>query len=267
MTEEFRRVARDAESSTTFRVFARAGYAANGVVHILVGAITLVVALGGDGESDQTGAFKAVATAPLGFAALWIVAIALWALAIWHVLEGVLQRRANTAVKWGVRVGEWGQAATFLVLGGLAASVALGSRPSGDATAQDVSRGVIAVPGGVYVLGAIGLGICVGGVAFVVMGARRSFEKKMLLPARAVGRIVAVLGTVGFIAKGLALVIVGGLLSVAAVRADPTAAGGLDAAVAALVALPAGPWLASMVGGGLIIYGVFCMFRARYARL
>lgn len=267
MTEETRRMARSAEASPTLRLFARAGYAANGVVHVLIGIVALVIAWGGEGESDPAGAFKTVAAAPMGFAALWLVAVSLWALAIWHSLEGVLQWRARTTMKWGARIGEWGQTVAFVVLGGLAAAVALGSRPDADATAQEVSRGVIAVPGGVYVLGAVGSGVGIVGVVFIVMGVRRSFEKKMLLPEGAIGRIVALLGAIGFVAKGLAFVIIGILLCVAAVRVDPTAAGGLDAAVAALVALPTGPWLAGAVGMGLILYGVFSMFRARYARL
>ncbi|MET0861468.1 MAG: DUF1206 domain-containing protein, partial [Microbacterium sp.] len=82
-----------------------------------------------------------------------------------------------------------------------------------------------------------------------------------------IGPAVKTLGIVGFIAKGIALVIVGILLLVASVKVDPAAAGGLDGAMTALLALPYGPWLAGAVGVGLIAYGVFCFFRARFARL
>ena len=66
--------------------------------------------------------------------------------------------------------------------------------------------------------------------------------------------------------SALPLAFAGLLLVVAAVRTDPDAAGGLDGAVHALLALPSGPWLAGIVGAGLIAYGLFCFFRARYAR-
>ncbi|WP_439594270.1 DUF1206 domain-containing protein [Microbacterium sp.] len=284
MDPEARRVAREAKNTPALTFAARGGYAANGLVHILIGVIVLVVTFGGDGETDQAGAFKAIAAAPLGFAVLWVLAIALWALGLWHLLEGVLARPSaisapdaiddvvtdatvRRASKWGMRVSEWGQAAIFLALGVLAASVALGARPDADSAAQVVSRGVLVVPGGVFVLGAVGLGIAIGGIAFVVMGVLRSFEKKMSIPSGALGDGVKVLGIVGFIAKGIALLILGVLLLVAAVKVDPDAAGGLDAAIAALLALPYGPWLAGAVGIGLILYGVFCVFRARYARL
>ena len=284
MNAPTRRAARKAEAAPPLRGLARAGFAANGLVHILIGVIVLAVAVGGEGEADQVGAFKTIAEAPLGFAALWLLAIALWALGVWHALEGVLAhpRRSTApeplddavkdstvreASKWGVRISEWGQAVVFLGLGSIAASVALGARPDADETAQDLSRGVLVIPGGVFVLGAVGLGIGIGGVAFVVMGVRRSFENKMSMPSTALGTAVKTLGVVGFIAKGCALLILGVLLLVAAVKVDPESAGGLDAAVSALLAMPYGPWLTGLVGVGLVLYGVFCIFRARYARL
>jgi len=72
---------------------------------------------------------------------------------------------------------------------------------------------------------------------------------------------------VGFIAKGIALLIVSVLLVVGAVQVDPEAAGGLDAAIDALIAMPYGPPLVAGVGVGLIAYGIFCLFRAPYADL
>ena len=90
MSPNVRAAARTAESTPTVRLLARAGFVANGVVHILVGILVLVVAFGGESESDQAGAFKAIAAAPLGFALLWILAAALWALALWHILDGIL---------------------------------------------------------------------------------------------------------------------------------------------------------------------------------
>ncbi|GAA1947386.1 DUF1206 domain-containing protein [Microbacterium deminutum] len=267
MTAEVKHAARKAESSRAFRVVARAGYAANGLVHVLIGVIVLVVAFGGKGETDQIGAFKAVASAPAGFVALWILAIALLALGIYHALEGILARGGDAAKKWGRRVAEFGQAIVFAALGVISASVALGAKPNADRSAEDASRGVLAIPGGALVLGLVGIGIGIGGVAFVVMGVRRSFENRMTQPPGPLGAAVKGLGIVGFIAKGVALVIIGILLLVAAVKVEPTAAGGLDAAIDALLAQALGPVLVGGVGGGLIAYGVFCFFRAPYADL
>lgn len=61
--------------------------------------------------------------------------------------------------------------------------------------------------------------------------------------------------------------ILGVLLLVAAAHADAARAGGLDSAVDGLLTLPAGRGIATTLGIGLMAYGVFCGFRARYARL
>ena len=267
-----RSAAREAESSAVFETFARAGYIANGLVHVLLGVIVLVIAFGGEAEGDQAGALKAVAGAPLGFVLLWLIASALWALGLWHAAEGVLARDLSgdakgAARKWGRRTAEWGQAVIFIGLGVIAAAVALGARPDAEEAAEDASRGLIDIPGGSIVLALIGIGVFAGGVAFVVMGILRSFHNRMDIPRDRVGRGITVLGIVGFVAKGVALAIVGVLLLIAAVSTDADTAGGLDGAVQALLDLALGPLLAGIVGVGFIAYGVFTVARARYARM
>lgn len=267
-----RRAAQEAQSHRAFRWTARAGYAASGLVHILIGAIALVVAFGGEGETDQSGALMAIAAAPLGYIVLWVIAITLCALGTWHLLEGIRVPRPTDdapgdARKWGARIGEWGQALIFITLGLLSASVALGGRVDAEDATESASRGVLQVPGGSIVLGLVGIGIGIGGVVFVVMGVTRSFRTKVDIPEHGIGRGVAGLGLVGFVAKGLALMIVGVLLIVAAVTTDADVAGALDGALRALLALAYGPWLVAAVGIGLIAYGIFCQFRAVFARL
>jgi hypothetical protein len=278
MKADAKHAARKVEDSPALRWLARAGYVANGVVHALVGIIALILAFGGKGESDQAGALKAIAAAPLGFAALWALGIALCALGAWHAAEGLLAHDARdgaegtittkgTIRKWGRRLAEWGQAVVFVALGLIAAAVAAGARPSGDRAVESVSRGILSLPGGPYLLGLIGLSIGGGGVAFVVMGVLRSFEKKIDVPDGALGTTIKGLGIVGFIAKGLALIVVGVLLVIAAVQVDAETAAGLDGAMRALLALPVGHWIAGLVGVGFLAYAVFCAFRARYARI
>ena len=267
-----KRAAREIAHHPAARLGARAGYAANGIVHALIGAIALGIAFGGTGEGDQTGALKAIADAPLGLAALWVLALALWALATWHLAEGVLARDpegdvAGAAKKWGVRASEWGQAVVFAAVGFIAAAVALGARPSAEDAAEQASQGVLTIVGGSILLTLVGLGVAIGGISFVVMGVLRSFHNKMDIPETPLGRAVVALGVFGFIAKGVALLIVGILLLAAAVTVDPSTAGGIDGALQALLGMMFGPALVAVVGAGFIAYGAFCLFRARYATL
>ncbi|WP_109212036.1 MULTISPECIES: DUF1206 domain-containing protein [Microbacterium] len=264
--------ARDAESNSAFEVLARAGYVANGIIHALIGIIVLVIASGGRGEGDQAGAMKAVAGAPAGFVVLWLIAIGLWALGVWHAAEGLLARDRSgdtkgAARKWGRRLAEWGQALVFVLLGFISAAVAIGARPDAEQTAEDASRSLLQLPGGPILLALIGVGIGIGGVAFIVMGVLRSFRNRIETPDGKLGRAVVVLGIVGFVAKGVALTIIGVLLMVAAIGDDADTAGGLDGAVDALLDLPLGPALAWIVGVGFLAYAVFTVARARFARM
>ncbi len=277
MADAARSAARQVEASRLVRALARGGYAASGEVHVLIGLLVLTLAFGGSGEADQSGALRAIAGAPLGLAVLWIIAVLLWALALYHLIEAFVLRGGGATEKtaalktalttWGRRISEAGQAVVFAALGTVAASVALGARTEGNRSAEDASRGVLALPGGDIVLGLVGLGVAAGGVAFVVMGVMRSFENKMSIPKDGVGPFVTTLGVVGYIAKGVALAIVGVLLVVAAVTSDASQAGGLDDAFDTLHGLFLGPVLVGLVGAGFVAYGLFLFFRARYARL
>lgn len=262
-----RSAAASAQSSSAFRALARAGFVANGLVHVLLGALVVAVAFGGDEQTDQSGAFEAIAAAPFGAVLLWACAVALWALGAWRAVEAFVARGTSGADRAKRAVKEGAQAVSFLAVGGIAASVALGARSQGDQSAQSASSSVLSLPGGPFLLGAVGIVVAAVGVGFVVSGARRSFRKKISTPGGTLGSAIVVLGTVGYIAKGIALATVGILVVVAAVTVDPSASGGLDAAVSALLQTPAGPWLGAAVGIGFIAYGLFTVLRAKYARL
>ncbi len=267
MTDSVKQAARSADSSPALEALARGGYAASGVVHLLLGAIVLSVALGGRGQSDQSGAFRAIAGAPLGLAVLWVLAVLLAALGLYHLVQCFLVHEDSPAEAWKQRASSAGNAVVFVALAVVAGSVALGSRPNGDRSAESASRDVLALPGGPLLLGAIGAGVLIGGIVFAVKGVRQSFRKKLTIPSGPLGRAVTVLGVLGYVAKGVALAIVGVLLLVAAISVDPKQAGGLDAAVRTLLNLPFGPALAAAAGIGFAGYGIFLFFRARYAKL
>jgi hypothetical protein len=77
-------------------------------------------------------------------------------------------------------------------------------------------------------------------------------------------RLVTRLGQGGFPGKGVALALVGGLLSWAAVTFDPAKASGLDGALHTVLQAPAGQFLLTLVALGIAAFGAFCFVRARY---
>jgi hypothetical protein len=89
-------------------------------------------------------------------------------------------------------------------------------------------------PAGRWPVGFAEIIVIVVGVGMIVYGARRSFEKKPLTHqmTRHVRNIVVHLGQLGYIAKGVALGIVGMLLFDVALLDDVARTSGMDAAPA-----------------------------------
>ena len=260
--------AQKTEQSRAFRIAARGGYVASGLVHGLIGALAIsVVVQRGRGDADQVGALTAIAQLPLGFAALWAVALLLFALGVFHLVHGLALHRASRTKRWGRRLAEWGQGAAFVVMGGIAVAVAVGARPDPDETTQHASRGLLSMPGGPVLLVIAGAVVIVVGGAWIWMGIARSFRSQLSMPSGTRGRAVSALGAVGFIGKGVALLYVGVSLGFAGVQRDSSSAGALDSAITSLAALPGGSIWIILVGAGFICYGVFCVFRARLAQL
>jgi hypothetical protein len=238
-----------------------------GILHIVIGVIAISIATGGGGEADQGGALEQIRNAPMGVLLLWVIAIGLFALAIWQIAEAFLERNPDTKKKWGYRIKYLGTAAVYIAIAITAVVFATGGQSDSSQSTQSFSAQLLATPGGVFLLVLVGLIVAGIGIAFIVRGITRAFEKYLDLPPDPVRKGIVTFGVVGYIAKGIAVGVAGVLFVVAAVTASPEQAGGLDAALHTLAGLPFGPIILWIVGAGLVIYGLFCFARARYARM
>jgi hypothetical protein len=256
-----------AQQSNVLETIARIGYVVLGIVHAVIGGIAISVATGGGGEADQGGAMEQIRSAPLGVLLLWVIALGLTALAIWQIAEAILERNPDTKKKWGYRAKYIGTAVIYFAIAWTAFTYAIGGSSDSSQASQSFSAQLMATPGGAFLIGFVGLVVLAIGVAFVIRGFTRAFEKRLNVPAGKTGRGIVTFGVVGYIAKGIAVAVTGILFIVAAFTNDPATAGGLDAALHSLVALPMGPVILWIIGAGLIIYGIFCFFRARYAKM
>ncbi len=266
-TDSAASAARTAQDSTVFRTLARVGYVVLGILHLLIGGIAVSIATGGGGEADQGGAMQQIQRSPAGVVLLWIIVLGLVALAIWQIAEAVLERDPDAKKKWGHRIKFLGTAAAYVAIAGTALVYALGGQSQSSDSSQSFSARLLAAPAGVALLVLVGLIVVAVGGAFVVRGITRAFTKHLELPTGAARKGIIAFGVVGYIAKGIAVGVAGILFVVAALTHDPETAGGLDAALRALAGLPFGVIILWTVGAGLVLYGLFCFARARYARM
>ncbi len=265
--------AQQAGDSDGLEHLARVGLIAYGVVHLLVAWLALQLAWGSGGESaDQSGAMATLAESSLGKPLLWVVAIGLVALAVWQAAEVLRWRRGWSASgKTRTRaVKKSGKAIVkaviYAALAVLAVRFATGGGQSSSGQQQQTTAGVFGWPAGRWLIGAAGLVLIGVGAYHVYKGVTRRFLKEIDTTgcSSAATRLVTRLGQVGFPGKGVALALVGGLLIYAAVTFDPSKAQGLDGALHAVLQVPFGRILLTLVAVGIAAFGAFCFVRARY---
>lgn len=243
---------------------ARFGFVMNGLLHLLIAFIALRIAMGTGGEqADQSGAFAMLREAPFGQALLWLMVVGLAALGLWLLTQALLPAFGTDATE-RVKVGAKG--VMYLAITVAAFGVARGTsgEESSSEDAQSVTATLLAAPGGQLLVGLVGLGILGFGLYYAYRGWARTFMENL---EDHPGEWPVRMGVVGYIAKGLALAIVGVLFIVAAVTLDPEKSQGLDGALTGLRDQPFGALLLGLVALGLAAFGIWCFFRARHEEL
>lgn len=219
---------------------------------------------GGSGTSaDQHGALQQLASTPVGPVLLWAFVVGLFALVLWRIglaIWGFSWKRGwrRTSKRWG----SLGQAIVYGALAGSAISVLLGSGSS-SSRQRSMSGQLMSHPFGQLALGAVAAGIAGVGVYLIIKGLRKSFVDELQDGGTT---LVVVLGRIGYLAKGVGYVIMGGIVGWAALRHDPGRAAGLDAALHTVKQQPFGPLLLTVLAAGFGCFGLYCFGWARRAR-
>jgi hypothetical protein len=266
--------AHQAARSTTLRRLAALGLAGYGVVHLLVAWLALQLAWGqgrATETADATGALEVLAGSAAGPVLLWALTVGFAALCLWQAGE-VLRHRRSVPPPGPDRRRAWGQllrsGGTALVHGYLAVLTARAAVTGGAVRAdeQASARGVLGLPFGQLLVVAAGVVTVVIGGYQVQKGWRAAFTGELDLGPfdRRVRRAVREACRVAFVTKGVAFVLVGGVLAWAGVTVDPGQATGLDGAVRAISATRYGPELLSAIAVGIGLFSVYCFARARH---
>ena len=271
------RTARDAASSRWMTMFARLGYAAKGVVYLIIGWLAVQLAIGAGGKAtDQRGALQTIYEQPFGKFLLAIVMIGLIGFAIWCFLQAWFDTEGKGNDIKGI-IGRLGYAVTgvtyaILAFGAFQLVTRTGTSSatkSTTASTQDVTAQLLNHSWGVAMVVILGL-IVIGVACYLFARAYTAkFQRRLLLTGLSaqLRRGVIFLGRFGYVALGVVFSIVGIFLIVAAVQHNPHEAKGLDAALRTLIQQPFGPVLLGIVALGLVAYGVYSFVEARYRRV
>lgn len=244
---------------------ARVGYAVSGVLHLLIGWIALQVAWSDSSKSaDESGALQTLAGTSLGRLTLWLAVVGFLALGLWQLASGLAARPAKDSSLWVARIKGIAKAVLYLALALTSFSAAKGQPSNSKAQSADFTATLLQHTGGRLLVSLIGLAVIAVGGYHVFKGWTRKFLQDL---SEHPGTLTTRAGMVGYIAKGIALAVVGVLFVTAAAQNLSSKATGLDGALRALREQGFGPWLLTAVALGIGAFGVYNFARARYVRV
>lgn len=243
---------------------ARLGMVMSGVIHLVIAWIALKVAwdLGGGSDSaDKSGALETVAGGTTGPVLLWLTVLGFAFLAIWQASEAVVGRHGAEASD---RAKAAGKAAMYVFFAYSAYAVTKGATSSDEQKTDEATAGLMSSPGGRVLVGLLALAI-LGAAGY---HAWKGWTKGFLEELRSHPEPWAVnAGRAGYLAKSVALGVVGLLFASAALSSRAADAGGIDAALKEVRDQPFGPYLLTVVALGIAAYGVYSFVKARLAKL
>ena len=274
-----RRAASDlnqAEQSQPFKLLVRVGFLARGLTYGVVGGLAIALACGagtGGTQANQQGALALVASAPLGFVALVVIAAGLLAYAAWKLTQAILGRgpEGGGGPSTAERAANAGAGVGYLLFCAVAIRILAGSGSGGSSggSPKHAAAGVLGWPGGQVLVCIAGIAL-IAGCAYQVhyaLAGKFSDQAKTDEMSTDERRLFCVVGRVGLIARAVVFALCGYFLAQAAITYDSANAVGVDGALARLHHQSLGPWIVGLVGVGLLVFAGFSLYEARYRRL
>lgn len=254
-------------------ISARSGYAARGIVYLIIGGLATIAALGSGGQtSGSRDALETLLTEPFGSTLLVIMALGLFGYAAWRIIQASLDtdNHGTDGKGLAIRASLVVSAILHVFLGFFTFTLAFALGDSSGGSSGGGKEGftswLLQQPFGVWLVALVGVVVIAAGIAHGIKGWKAKFEEYMRIPgsmqpwAQRVCRF-------GLVTRGVALVIVGGFFLLAAYQTDPSEAGGLGEVFSTVRSLVFGKVLLGIMAVGLFAFGAYSLMEAAFRQV
>ena len=262
-------------ASPALVMLGRAGYAAKGIVYVVIGALAAGAALGaGGGTTDSRGALSVIREGPMGTIALVAIGVGLLGYMAWRLVAAVTdaEGKGDEPTKLVVRAAQAARGVAYGVLGVQALRLIGGhdggAQSQGEAT-RDWTARLLGMPFGRALVVAVGVGV----LCYAAYQIYRAFSDKAKkhLDLYEAGPTQATwivrFGRFGIAARAVVFAMIGVFLGRAGMHANSGEAGGIAQSLQALGSADYGRLILGAVAFGLVAYGIYQLATARYRHM
>jgi len=259
-------------ASPTLVFLGRAGYAAKGIVFVVIGALAAGVAVGTGGKmTDSRGALDTIGDGPMGTIALVAIGVGLLGYMAWRLVAAATdaETQGDEPTSLALRAAQAGRGIVYGMLG-VQALRGIGKEiGSQDGAARHWTARLLDMPLGPTLVVCTGIGV-LGYAAYQLYRAFSDKAKQHLDLVEAgptQARWIVRLGRFGIAARAIVFAMIGVFLIRAGMHEDSGEAGGIAQSLRALGSTSHGRIVLSLVAFGLIAYGIYQLATARYRHM
>lgn len=240
------------------------GLAARGALYLALAFLALDLALGNRGQdADPRGAMHDLAQNGFGIFVLAVLCAGFAAFALIHLYRAI----ADPNHKTSQRVNDAFWAVVNGLLSVLAASFLFSPSKSGsdsDQTDKTLTAKMMDTSGGRILVGLVGLAILGYGLYLLwrAFSNDRQDERAVLDAAPHETPAIRTLARVGNVGRAAVLILIGGLVLIAAIQHDPNQTEGIDGALKRLLDHSWGPVAVALIALGFAAFGIYSLARA-----
>jgi hypothetical protein len=265
------RSARAGDAPTWMTVMAKVGYAARGIIYLIIGGLALVQAFGSGGSTtDSKGALQSLLGSTPGLILLWAIAVGLVFYAAWRFIQAALDADDHGTDGKGlaVRAGLMVSAVTHALLAFYAGSLAWGQASSSDGGGgkEALVGRIMGWPAGRWIVAFIGLCIIGAGIAHAIKAHKEKYEEHFVIERSKMEKIEPIC-KFGLYCRSVVFAIIGGMFLYAAFTQNPENAGGLAEVLNKASQQPFGTALLAIMAAGLFCFGCYSIFEAIYRKI